>query len=67
VSFFSNTVNISAPKQKPLGLDEERTATNEQARPVPYFAGITRLGVTYLSEAFNVSAQKVQTRVGKKK
>ena len=67
MSFFSNTVNISAPKQKPLGLDEERTATNEQARPVPYFAGITRLGVTYLSEAFNVSAQKVQTRVGKKK
>jgi len=67
VSFFSNTANIPAPKQKPLGLDEERTATNEQARPVPYFAGITRLGVTYLSEAFDVSAQKVQTRVGKKK
>jgi len=25
------------------------------------------LGVTFLSEAFNVSAQKVQTRVGRKK
>jgi hypothetical protein len=59
--------NLPPPKQKPLGLDEERTATNKQARPVPYFAGIARLGVTFLSEAFDVYSTKVQTRVGKKK
>jgi hypothetical protein len=67
MSSFGNTRNLPPPKQKPLNVDEERASTNEQARPVPYFAGIARLGVTFLSEAFDVYSTKVQTRVGKKK
>ena len=35
MSFFSSTKYLPQPKQKPLGLDERRIATNEQARPVP--------------------------------
>jgi len=67
MSIFGNTRNLPPPKQKPLNVDEERASTNEQARPVPYFARIARLGVTFLSEAFDVYSTKVQTRVGKKK
>jgi hypothetical protein len=48
-------------------LDERRISTNEQARPVPYFCGIARLAVTFISEAFGVKSKKIKMRVGKKK
>jgi hypothetical protein len=67
MSFFSSTKDLPQPKQKPLGLDERRIATNEQARPVPYFCGIARLAVTFISEAFAVKSKKIKMRVGKKK
>ncbi|MCL4181222.1 MAG: hypothetical protein KJ072_26195 [Verrucomicrobia bacterium] len=66
MSFFSSTKDLPQPKQKPLGLDERRIATNEQARPVPYFCGIARLAVTFISEAFGVKSKKIKMRVGKK-
>ena len=61
------TVALGARRQKPLGLDDERASTNEQARPVPYFAGITRLAVTFISEAFSVRSDRIRMKVGKKK
>lgn len=67
MSFFSSTKNVPQPRQKPFNVDEQRTSTNEQARPVPYFAGIARLGVTFISKAFKVRSQKVDMKVGKKK
>jgi len=67
MSFFSSTKNVPQPRQKPFNVDEQRTSTNEQARPVPYFAGIARLGVTFISKAFNVRSEKVQMKVGKKR
>ncbi|MCL4180630.1 MAG: hypothetical protein KJ072_23145 [Verrucomicrobia bacterium] len=67
MSFFSSTKDLPQPKQKPLGLDERRISTNEQARPVPYFCGIARLAVTFISEAFAVKSKKIKMRVGKKK
>jgi hypothetical protein len=38
-----------------------------QTRPVPNFAGIARLGVTFISEVFNVKSRKITMRVGKSK
>ncbi len=64
---FSSTKNLPPPKQKPFNIDEQRTSTNQQARPVPYIAGITRIAVTFISEAFKVKSKKVQMKVGKKK
>jgi hypothetical protein len=64
---FSSTKHLPTPTQKPFNVDEQRTSTNEQARPVPYFAGITRLAVTFIGEAFKVKSKKVNMRVGKKK
>ncbi|HEY1170227.1 MAG TPA: hypothetical protein VGH19_02550 [Verrucomicrobiae bacterium] len=58
---------MPAPAQKPLGLDESRATTNEQARPLPYFAGKTRLGVTWISEAFNIKTVAVTQSAGKGK
>jgi hypothetical protein len=34
-----------ASEQEPLGVDAKRTNTNEQGRPLPYFAGIAKLGL----------------------
>ncbi len=60
-----STKAMPAPKQKPLGLDESRASTNEQARPVPYLAGKTRVGVTWLTDAFDVTATPVTQSAGK--
>jgi hypothetical protein len=67
MSFFSSTRNVPQPRQKAFNIDERHTSTNEQARPVPYVAGIARLAVTFISDAFNVKSQRVRMRVGKKK
>ena len=67
MSYFSSSDNLPQSKRKPFNIDEQRTSTNEQARPVPYFAGITRLAVTFISAAFNIRSKKVQMRVGKDK
>jgi hypothetical protein len=64
---FGSSNNIPLPKQKLLNVAEERTATNEQARPLPYFAGLRRLGVTFASQAFAVRSEKVKRKIGKKK
>ncbi len=68
MSFGGNSTKaLPAPKQKPLGLDENRAATNEQARPMPYLAGKTRAGVTWLCEPFEVTATAVRQQAGKGK
>ncbi len=66
MSFGGNsTKSLPAPPQKALGLDESRASTNEQARPLPYFAGKNRLGVTWITDAFGVYAAPVVSTVGK--
>jgi hypothetical protein len=67
MSFFSSTRNVPQPKQKAFNIDERNTSTNEQARPVPYFCGIARLAVTFISEAFGVRSDRIRMKVGKKK
>lgn len=56
-----------APPQKPLGQDLSRASTNEQARPVPYLAGIQRVGLTFISDVFDEVAEPVVQSFGKKK
>lgn len=72
MSFSGSTDNIPAPQQKTLGISAERTSTNEQARPVPYFAGMQRMGVTWLGQAFNKrnkeitqDAKKTEVTIGR--
>ena len=54
------------PTQKPLGQDLHRASTNEQARPVPYAAGIVRVGLTFISDVFDEIANPVMQSLGKK-
>lgn len=54
--FSGNTDNFGSKEQKLFGLDEKRGATAEQARPVPYFAGRRILGVTWISDVYNIIA-----------
>ena len=58
---------LPPPTQKPLGLDESRASTNEQARPVPYVAGRTRVGVTWINDAFDIKTVAVTQSAGKGK
>jgi len=62
----SNDLREATP-QEPLGVDAKRTNTNEQGRPLPYFAGIAKLGVTWISEPWEVRSKPIKKKVGKKK
>jgi hypothetical protein len=62
----SNDLREATP-QEPLGVDPKRTNTNEQGRPLPYFAGIAKLGVTWISEPWDVRSKPIKKKVGKKK
>ena len=58
MSFSSSSGdNAEARKPKPLGVDSKRLSTNEQARPIPYFAGKQRLAVTFISQVFVLRAR----------
>lgn len=52
-------------KPKPLGVDEHKLSTNEQARPVPFFAGKVRTAVSFISDVFQVRRANVTQTVGK--
>lgn len=64
----NSTANLPAPSQKTLGLDDSRTSTNEEARPIPYVAGWQRVGVTWLDDPRNQTSTPVaSTSSGKSK
>lgn len=48
MSMGGSSANLPAPSQKTLGLENNRLSTNEEARPIPYFTGWQRLGVTWI-------------------
>jgi len=64
---FGNTAGLPDQKPKPLGIDERRVSTNEQARPVPYFAGKIRVAVTFISDIFDVRTEVITRDIGKQK
>lgn len=68
MSFLSggqDTFANQAPK--PLGIERNKLSTNEQARPVPYFAGQRRVAVTFMSKTFDIKKAEVTRDVGKQK
>jgi len=50
-----------------LGVDARQTNTHEQGRPLPWFAGIARLGVTWISEPWDLRSKPIIKKVGKKR
>ena len=56
-----------APEPLPMGTPTHRLSTNESARPVPYFAGRQRFGLSFISEVFEQHAYAVVANFGKKK
>lgn len=54
-----NTDNLPLASPKLANLSPSKTATIEQARPVPYLFGLVRVGVTFLGEPFNVHQDPV--------
>jgi len=66
MSFLGGSTNrIPQPAQKPLGQNVALASTNEAARQLPYMAGKTRVGVTWLCDAFNVKTRPVNQQAGK--
>lgn len=66
-SMFGTTSGLPSEKPKPLGVDERRVSTNEQAVPVPYMAGKRPMPVTFISDAFDIVSVPVTRDVGKQK
>lgn len=59
MSFGGSTGAV--PKKKPsnFAIEEQRTDTVEQARPLPWFCGVVRVGLTWLGQPFNVLAKPI--------
>ena len=51
--FSSETPEQPQSGITPLGINESTTSTAAQARPLPVFWGTQKLGLTYISNAFN--------------
>jgi hypothetical protein len=49
-----NTNQLAKPNTKLFGADGSNTSTHQEARPIPYFAGNRRLGVTWLADGLNI-------------
>ncbi len=62
MSFGSgSTGRVPNRKPKALGVDEDRFSTNEQAKPVPLFAGKLRIACQFISDVFDVDRHSVST------
>jgi hypothetical protein len=64
---FGSTTKTPRPKQRPLGIDETHASTSEEARPLPWFSGRTRVGLTFITDVFRQKAVAVTQTVGKQK
>ena len=64
---FGSSGKTPQQKQRPLGIDEVKASTNEEARPVVYFAGKQRFACTFISDVFKQKAVGVTQSVGKQK
>ena len=63
--FSSGTTESPQSGITPLGINESTTSTAAQARPLPVFWGTQKLGVTFVSRAFNQHHQAVSQDSGK--
>lgn len=69
MGFFSNTAALPAEDTKLANVAEDKIATNQEARALPWCAGRARLGLTWLCDAQNKNATPVTStyNAGKKK
>ena len=66
MSFLFPKPNAPASGNRPLNLDSDQLSTNQEAVPLPYFTGIARLAVHWISPAYNQRVTEVKEKVGKK-
>ena len=61
MSSIFGTAHLPGNKQKPLGLQAARSSTNESARPIPWLIGRRRLGLTFISNVFDLRTESVSS------
>jgi hypothetical protein len=49
-----STNSLAKANTKLFGADGSNTSTHQEARPIPYFAGNRRLGITWLADGLNI-------------
>ena len=55
MSFLGGSTNsLAKVNTKLFGADGSNTSTHQEARPIPYFAGNRRVGVTWLADGLNI-------------
>jgi hypothetical protein len=59
MSFLGGTSNLPKKGPQPLGLNPSQTSTNQEARPVPWLFGRRPLGVTFISDVFDIKSVPV--------
>jgi len=64
--FLGTRSELPNTRPKPMGVDEDRLSTNEQARPVPYFSGKRRIACSFLTGIFDTRKASVTVDAGKK-
>lgn len=65
MSFGGDTSTLKQPEPKAFGVKNERIASNEQARPVPWLCGKQRIGATFISRVFDPLSVAVSQNMGK--
>jgi hypothetical protein len=58
---FGSSDTLPEQDQRPLGQFSNRSATNEMGRVLPNVYGRQRIGCTFISEFFDITAQEVTT------
>ena len=48
------------------GIDADDTSSNQEATPIPYFAGEVRMKVIWLTPAYNQRSEEAPATTGKK-
>lgn len=65
MSFGLNTPKLPDPPKKLAGLDADLINTNQEAIPVPYFAGRRRIALKWHTPAYNQINEAIKTKTGK--
>jgi len=55
------------PQPKPWGVQDQMTATNQQAVPVAYVAGTRKLAITWFSKLYNLRSAPAPSTTPQKK
>lgn len=57
----STPPKIPSPKPDPANLDASELASNQEARPVPWFCGTRKLPLTWITSLYNLHAHKIKS------